>query len=227
MFDLVLKKNVNTKLHEIYRTLWAYKIKFKDGGLIFDKLNPRWCVKGGTMDRDLFKSYAEMMRLTSLNIMWGIKSEFYNELSSVLIDLKDAFQSTSTVEPDGFLKEGERELYTEQAPGFKRYGPNGEELVCRQKCYMQGRIDATAGFDKPIMQILTKSAKFAPLLWDPKVLFYNAVATALASIMMVQHPLLRRTLSDRSLTLIFIRLPDHPKRKQEGSAQGDHNLIRR
>ena len=46
-----------------------------------------------------------------------------------------------------------------------------------------------------------------------------AVATALASIMMGQHPLLRRALSDRSLTLIFIRLPDRPKRTQEGSAQ--------
>jgi len=38
---------------------------------------------------------------------------------------------------------------------------------------MQGRIDATAGFDKRLMQILTKSANFTPLLWDPKVLFYN------------------------------------------------------
>ena len=173
MYELVLKSSVDTKVHEIYRTLWAYKIKFKDGGLIFDKLNPRWCVKGGTMDRDLFKSYAEMMRLTSLNVLWGIKSEFYDELSAMLLDLKDAFQSTSTVEPDGSLKEGEREFYTEQPPGFKKYGPNGEELVCRQRCYMQGRIDATAGFDKRLMQILTKSANFTPLLWDPKVLYYN------------------------------------------------------
>ena len=47
----------------------------------------------------------------------------------------------------------------------------------------------------------------------------HAVATALASIMMGQHPLLRRALSDRSLTLLFIRLPDRPKRNQEGSAQ--------
>ena len=31
--------------------------------------------------------------------------------------------------------------------------------------------------------------------------------------------MLRRALSDRSLTLLFIRLPDRPKRNQEGSAQ--------
>ena len=48
----------------------------------------------------------------------------------------------------------------------------------------------------------------------------HAVATALASIIVGQHPLLRRALPDRSLTLLFIGLPDHPKRKRgEGSAQ--------
>jgi hypothetical protein len=47
---------------------------------------------------------------TSLNILWAIKSEFFHELAAVLIDLKDAFQSTSTVESDGALKEGEHEF---------------------------------------------------------------------------------------------------------------------
>ena len=169
--SLVLRSSVDLTKHTIYQTMWAYKIKYK--GLIFDKLNPRWCVRGGSMDRDVFKSYAEMMRTTSLNILWGIAAEFYDELAKALMDLKDAFQSTATVDADGNLKEGENELFTEQAPGFKKYGPNGEELVCRQNCYMQGRIDSTAGFDKRLMQIITKSAFFYPLLWDPKVLVYN------------------------------------------------------
>ena len=173
MYDLVLKSSVDLKVHVIYQTLWAYKIKFKEGGLVFDKLNPRWCVKGGTMDRHTFKSYAEMMRQASLNILWGIKSAYYHKLAAALVDLKDAFQSTGTVDESGKLKEGEHEFYTEQAPGFKKYGPNGEELVCRQRCYMQGRIDATAGFDRRLMEILTKSADFHPLLWDAKVLQYH------------------------------------------------------
>ena len=173
MFDLVLLSSVNTKEHAIYDTLWAYKIKYKENGLVFDKLNPRWCVKGGTMDRNLFKSFAEMMRPTSLNILWAIKSEFFDKVTALMIDLKDAFQSTATVNADGKLKEGEREFYTRQAPGFKKYGPKGEELVCRQKCYMQGRIDATSGFDKRIMSIMCKCAHFSPLLWDGKVLLYN------------------------------------------------------
>ena len=173
MFDLVLKSSVDLKKHTIYRTLWAYKIKYKDAGLVFDKLNPRWCVKGGTMDRNIFKSYAEMMRHSSLNILWGIKSEFYTKLAEALFDLKDAFQSTGTVEESGELMDGEHEFYTDQAPGFKKYGSDGEELVCRQRCYMQGRIDATAGFDRRFMDIMTKSAHFKPLLWDAKVLEYH------------------------------------------------------
>ena len=83
------------------------------------------------MDRDMFKSYAVMMRHASLNVLLGIKAEFYSMLADALLDLKDAFQSTGTVEPSGELKEGEHEFFTEQAPGFKNFGPNGEELVCR------------------------------------------------------------------------------------------------
>ena len=71
MFELVLKSSVDLSKHKIYNTLWVYKIKFKEGGLIFHKANPRWCVMGGGMDRDMYKSYAEMMRSTSVNIMWG------------------------------------------------------------------------------------------------------------------------------------------------------------
>ena len=40
---------------------------------------------------------------------------------------------------------------------------------------MQGRIDATSGFDKRIMSIMCKSAHFSPLLWDGKVLLYKAL----------------------------------------------------
>ena len=68
---------------------------------------------------------------------------------------------------------GEHEFHIEQAPGFKKYGPDGEELVCRQQCYMQGRIDATAGFDRRFMAIMTQSAHFKPLMWDAKVLEYH------------------------------------------------------
>ena len=37
----------------------------------------------------------------------------------------------------------------------------------------QGRIDATAGFDRRFMAIMTKSVHFKPLMWDAKVLEYH------------------------------------------------------
>ena len=185
MFDLVLlESSVDLTVHVIYDTLWAYKIKYKEAGLIFDKLNPRWCVKGGTMDRKKFKSFAEMMRLTSLNMLWAIKSEFYEQLACAILDFKDAFQATGTVDKEGKLLDGETEFYTRQAPGFIKYGSSGEKLVCRQRCHMQGRIDTTKGFDRRIVDLMTKSIHFIPTLWDPKIVIYNntKLATTAASL---------------------------------------------
>ena len=178
MFELVLESSVDQTKYKIYDTLWVYKIKFSEGGNTFQKLNPRWCVKGGSMDRSLYKAYAEMMRPTSVGIMWGLKANYYDKLAAGAFDLSDAFQGTSTVDADGKLQDGESEFYTRQAAGFVKYGPNGEKLVCRQLCFMQGRIDATSGFDKRFMQILTKSAFFRNLLWDSKVLKYNNTSLA-------------------------------------------------
>ena len=176
MYDLVLESSVDKTKYKIYDTLWAYKIKFKKGAggsTIFDKLNPRWCVMGGGMDRALYKSWAEQARATSVNIMWGMKGLYYKKLAAGQFDMKNAFQSTRTVDKEGNLLDGENEFYTRQAPGFVKYGPNGETLVCRQKCFIQGRIDATRGFDKFITDILIKECNLAPLLWDNKLYQYN------------------------------------------------------
>ena len=178
MYDLVKRSDVDETKHTIYKTLWAYKIKFEGGGLVFQKLNPRWCIKGGNMDRDMYKSYAEMMRSTSMNIGWGLKGEFFKTLIDALLDLGNAFQSTRTVDKDGKQLKGEPEFYTEQPPGFKKYGPNGEEMVCKQNCYMQGRIDATAGFDKALSKILVEECGMTSLLWDKKVYIFNTTKLA-------------------------------------------------
>ena len=44
------------KIYKSYNTLWAYEIKLHSD-LTFNKLNPRWCLKGGAMDRDIYKSH--------------------------------------------------------------------------------------------------------------------------------------------------------------------------
>ena len=53
-FDLVYLSDVDTDTYEVYDTIWAYKIKL-DGtsDRKLDKLNPRWCLVGTPMDRDL------------------------------------------------------------------------------------------------------------------------------------------------------------------------------
>ena len=178
MYDLVEEASVDKSKYKVYDTLWVYKIKFKEGGLVFDKLSPRWCLKGGGMDRELYKSYAEMMRASSMNVIWALKASFYDLLAASLLDFSDAFQATSTVDESGELREGESELYCRQAPGFVKFGPQGQRLVCRLKCYMQGRIDATRGFNRRATLILTRDAHFTPTLWDPKVLLFNTTKFA-------------------------------------------------
>lgn len=47
--------------YEVMRTVWAFKSNF-DKESNFDKVNPRWCIVGTGMDRDLYDSYSEAMR---------------------------------------------------------------------------------------------------------------------------------------------------------------------
>ena len=88
MFEWVKLSSIDQKIHRVYQTLWAYKIKFEEG-LKFSKLNPRWCLKGGTMDRDKFKSHAETLRMSSYKIIlackggyWDAFAEFRDQLIS-------------------------------------------------------------------------------------------------------------------------------------------------
>ena len=67
MFEWVLLSTVDRKKHVIYNTLWTYKIKL-NSDTAFKKLNPRWCLKGTSMDRDVFKSHAETLRMSSFRI---------------------------------------------------------------------------------------------------------------------------------------------------------------
>ena len=52
MFDLIEIEEVPAG-YEIFHTLWAHAMKFEDS--VFKKLNPRWCLQGGSMDRELYR----------------------------------------------------------------------------------------------------------------------------------------------------------------------------
>ena len=95
MFTWVPVSSINQKVDRIYSTLWAYKIKFEEG-LKFSKLNPRWCLKGGTMDRSKFKAHAETLRMCSYRSILACKGGYWDAFCEFLLDCSDAFQSTRT-----------------------------------------------------------------------------------------------------------------------------------
>ena len=51
--------------------LWVQQIKHNSRRK-FEKLNPRWCLKVTTMDRDLYKSFAEMTRMSTIKIVLAV-----------------------------------------------------------------------------------------------------------------------------------------------------------
>ena len=57
MFTLEPESEVRAAGHSIMDTLWAFKIKFDENGR-FEKLNPRWCVVGTNIDRDMYERYS-------------------------------------------------------------------------------------------------------------------------------------------------------------------------
>jgi len=66
VFKLVPRAGLDPK--RIMGSLWAFKIKFNELGK-FDKLNPRWCVKGYGMDKSIYVGFSEVCLTTSIKIL--------------------------------------------------------------------------------------------------------------------------------------------------------------
>ena len=160
MFDYIPITSVDRKQHRIYDTLWAYKIKL-NADLTFNKLNPRWCVKGGTMDRDKFKAHAETLRMTSNRIISGLKAAYWEAFCTFLADCSNAFQATRT---DGEFKKTSSKFFCWPAPGFHRT-INGVKAVCEVNVGMQGRIDATLMFNTRLFALMLVKANVCRALW--------------------------------------------------------------
>ena len=58
---------------KVLRTLWVFKKKF-DGKGIFEKLNPRWCIVGTGMDRDVYDSFSDVLRWQMLLVLVAIRA---------------------------------------------------------------------------------------------------------------------------------------------------------
>ena len=167
MFTWVLLSSVDQSKNKIYSTLWARKIKL-NSDTTFLKLNPRWCLKGGTMDRDLFKSHAETLRLSTFRSVLAIKACHFAAFCDMLLDCSDAFQSTRTDTSDDHPP-----LYCWPAPGFERRSKNGERMVCHVHVGMQGRIDATRLFNTRLFQLLIDKADMTACLHDKQLVIFD------------------------------------------------------
>ena len=123
------------------------------------------------MDRDVYKSFAETMRMSSFRIILAIKAGYYDMLCAFLLDASDAFQSTKVVDPSTGVQDVP-DLYCWPAPGFEKRNEKGERMACRLKVLMQGRIDATRGFNDRLMKILIRGGAVR-LLWDRQMVVYH------------------------------------------------------
>ena len=99
MFEWVNLSSINKATHRTYSTLWAYKIKLHADST-FHKLNPRWCLKGGSMDRGIYKSHGETLRITTMRIILAVKAGYWRFFATFLLDCSNAFQSIRTDGPD-------------------------------------------------------------------------------------------------------------------------------
>ena len=162
VFKLVKRSDVKTR---IMGSLWAYKIKFNDLGK-FDKLNPRWCVKGYHMDKSVYVGFSEVCMTSSIKLMAALLACY--KLISFLFDCGNAFQATRT--DDGTVRS--EKLHCEQAPGFSVKDENGVSMVCEILVALQGRVDAARLFGDRLEQIIFKLGGKRST-WDPKVYIFH------------------------------------------------------
>ena len=160
VYKLVSRKGIDPK--RIMGSLWAYKIKFDEKG-IFEKLNPRWCVKGYGMDRSTYVGFSEVCLTTTIKILGCLRATY--ALIDFLFDCGNAFQATRT--DDGTVQS--EKLLCEQAPGFAVKDTDGLTMVCEILVALQGRVDAARLFGDRLEQIIFALGGRRST-WDPKVL---------------------------------------------------------
>ena len=79
-------------------------------------LNPHWCVVGTNMDRDIYESYSDVVRWTTVLILAAIRACY--PVHDFQFDVSNAFQATRT---DENPSESPKPLYYYQPPGFVVY----------------------------------------------------------------------------------------------------------
>ena len=117
-FKIVPRTGISRK--DIMRVKWVNAIKRMVNKA---KFNPRLCIVGTGMSREIFKSFQQVARITSINILTIIFSAYMDLLEDIQMDDSNAFQATRT-DTDSAVDQARPKLYADMAPGFVQYDHN-------------------------------------------------------------------------------------------------------
>jgi len=148
---------------------WVFKIKYHNGK--FQKFKARYCARGFSQKKgiDYDEVFAPVSRASSMLITLGLANQQKHNIH--LIDVKNAFVRAHV---------HDHNLYLSQPQGYERYGPNGEQLVCKLDKYLYGLLQASREFNLHLTNILTKKLGFTKFLSDNCLCFHHTTKLALS-----------------------------------------------
>ena len=163
MFKLIRRRDVPADA-VIYPTLWARALKFEES--IFQKFNPRWCIMGGNMDRNLFHSFADTVRWTSVCCILALRASY--DVVDFHFDVKNAFQATRTDDSARApkIRQQQRRMYHTQAHGHVELDEHGVPYVCESFVAQQGAIDAAHLFGHAFTHDILADLGVRRSTWD-------------------------------------------------------------
>jgi hypothetical protein len=125
-WELVVKTD---EMKNILPCKWAFKLKRFPDGLV-KKFKGRFCVRGDRQKEgiDYFDTWAPVIQWTTVRTMLILAAKLGLHLAQA--NITAAFVHARLKPTD--------EIYVRQPEGYKRYGPNGEELVLKLKRAVYG-----------------------------------------------------------------------------------------
>lgn len=135
----------------VVKSKWVFKTKRDQHGNII-KYKARLVAKGFMQIQgiDYFQTYSGVVRFLSIRVILVIV--VYEDLELESMDVDTAFLN-ATLDED---------IYLEQPQGFRQWGPNGEELVCKLKKAIYGLKQASRNWFLTINEWLVSDYRMEP-----------------------------------------------------------------
>ena len=141
-WELVQKRPGDT----VIGSMWAFKIKELADGSI-DKYKARLVARGDQQKEGSYSEiFAPVIKFVTLRILLAIAC--VNDWDLQQVDIGNAYCNSEVTN---------EEILMHQPAGFKQYGPNGEELVCRLAKSLYGLKEAGRLWNSMLNNWLTQS----------------------------------------------------------------------